>query len=182
MEMNRLQDHIVITDEKVLSKIYLIRGHKVMIDKDLSELYGVETKRLKEQVKRNIERFPEDFMFELIPEEYAKLKNQTDHLGRGEHSKYLPFAFTEHGVLMLSSVLNSDRSIKINIQIVRVYVRLREMIMFNKDILDRLKVVERKLLGNDNEILLIFEYLKKLEKSKHQESEQKNRQRIGFYR
>src|SRR5690606_38357151 len=95
-------------------------------------------------------------------------------------SKYPPFAFTEHGVLMLSSVLNSDRAIKVNIQVMRVYVRIREMIMLNKDILHSLESIERKLSEHDNQILLIFEYLKQLEATKQQESEQKNRKRIGF--
>jgi len=177
MEINKLP---TIPDEVVMNKIYLIRGLKVMIDKDLAQLYGVETKRLKEQVKRNIERFPEDFMFELTPEEYKKIKSQPEHSGQGEHSKYLPFAFTEHGVLMLSSVLKSDRAIKINIQVMRVYIRIREMIMLNKDILKRLEGVEKNLSDNNNEIIVIFKYLKQLEKSKQQESEQKNRLRIGF--
>jgi hypothetical protein len=101
--------------ELIASKIYLIRNIKVMLDKDLAELYGVETKRLKEQVRRNIERFPEDFMFELTKDEYQALRSQIATLKRGQHSKYTPFAFTEHGVLMLSSVLNSERAIQVNI-------------------------------------------------------------------
>jgi hypothetical protein len=180
MAKNKQTGTIAIPDEVVMSKIYVIRGQKVMLDKDLAELYGVETKRLKEQVRRNIERFPDDFMFELTAEEYLNLKEQLAHLGRGEHSKYPPFAFTEHGVLMLSSVLNSERAIKVNIQVMRVYVRIREMIMLNKDILHSLESIERKLSEHDNQILLIFEYLKQLEATKQQESEQKNRKRIGF--
>lgn len=180
MAKNKQTGAIAIPDEVVMSKIYVIRGQKVMLDKDLAELYGVETKRLKEQVRRNIERFPDDFMFELTAEEYLTLKEQLAHLGRGEHSKYPPFAFTEHGVLMLSSVLNSDRAIKVNIQVMRVYVRIREMIMLNKDILHSLESIERKLSEHDNQILLIFEYLKQLEATKQQESEQKNRKHIGF--
>jgi len=171
---------ITILDEVVMSKIYLIRGQKVMLDTDLAELYGVETKRLKEQVRRNIERFPDDFMFELTQDEYRQLKEQFEQTGRGEHSKYPPFAFTEHGVLMLSSVLNSDRAIKVNIQVMRVYIRLREMIMLNKDILKHLESIERKLSEHDNQIILIFEYLKQLEQAKQQELEQKNRPKIGF--
>ena len=105
--------------ELIASKIYLIRGIKVMLDKDLAELYGVETKRLKEQVRRNIERFPQDFMFELTKDEYQALRSQIATLKRGQHSKYAPFAFTEHGVLMLSSVLNSERAIQVNIHPVK---------------------------------------------------------------
>lgn len=171
---------LAIPDEVVLTKIYLIRGRKVMIDNDLAELYGVETKRLKEQVRRNIERFPEDFMFELTSEEFLELKDQVGQSGRGEHSKYLPFAFTEHGVLMLSSVLNSERAIKVNIQIMRVYVRIREMMMLNKDILQRLDGTDKKLNEHDYHIFLIFEYIKHLEKSKQEELQQINRPRIGY--
>ena len=101
--------------ELIASKIYLIRELKVMLDRDLAELYGVETKRLKEQVRRNIERFPQDFMFELTKDEYQALRSQIATLKRGQHSKYAPFAFTEHGVLMLSSVLNSERALQVNI-------------------------------------------------------------------
>lgn len=101
------------TDSTIESKIYVLRGQKVMIDSDLAEMYGVETRRLKEQVKRNIERFPEDFMFELTKEEVdTLLRSQSVTLKRGEHIKYLPFAFTEHGVLMLSSVLRSEQAVQ----------------------------------------------------------------------
>lgn len=151
-----------------------------MLDSDLAELYEVETKRLKEQVRRNKERFPEDFMFELTSEEHQQLKVQLGQTGRGEHSKYPPFAFTEHGVLMLSSVLNSDRAIKVNIQVMRIYIRIREMMMLHKDILQRLENIERKLNGQDNQIMVVFEYLKQFEQSKQQELEQKNRPKIGF--
>ena len=99
----------------VMNKIYIIRGHKVMLDSDLADLYQVENKQLKRQVKRNIERFPDDFMVELTKEESDSLRSQVGTLKRGEHSKFLPFAFTEHGVLMLSSVLNSPQTIQVNI-------------------------------------------------------------------
>ncbi|MCF8295524.1 MAG: ORF6N domain-containing protein [Bacteroidales bacterium] len=171
---------IAIPDEVLMNKIYFIRGHKIMLDSDLAELYEVETKRLKEQVRRNKERFPEDFMFELTSEEHQQLKVQLGQTGRGEHSKYPPFAFTEHGVLMLSSVLNSDRAIKVNIQVMRIYIRIREMMMLHKDILQRLENIERKLNGQDNQIMVVFEYLKQFEQSKQQELEQKNRPKIGF--
>ena len=110
---------LLIPDERIEKTILLIRGQKVIIDADLAELYGVETKRLKEQVRRNIERFPEDFMFELTKDEYQALRSQIATLKRGQHSKYTPFAFTEHGVLMLSSVLNSERAIQVNIHPVK---------------------------------------------------------------
>ena len=180
MEKDIQTNAIAIPDEVVMSKIYLIRGQKVMLDVDLAELYGVETKRLKEQVRRNKERFPEDFMFELTTEEIKQLKASFGQTRRGEHSKYPPFAFTEHGVLMLSSVLNSDRSIKVNIQVMRIYVRIREMMILNKDVVHQLENIQNKLTEHDNQIMVIFEYLNQFEQSKQQESEHKERAMIGF--
>jgi phage regulator Rha-like protein len=116
-----------VLDEMIVSKIHWIRGHKVMLDSDLAELYGVETKRLKEQVNRNSSRFPAHFMFELTKEENENLRLQNATLGHGTYSKYLPYAFTEHGVLMLSNVLKSDRAIQMSIKIIDVFVKLREM-------------------------------------------------------
>ena len=174
-------DTIAIPEEVIMSKIYFIRGQKVMIDNDLAELYGVETRRLNEQVKRNIARFPDDFMFQLTKEEFENLKSQFATSSWGGRRK-LPYAFTEHGVLMLSSVLNSERAIKVNIQIMRIYVRIREMIMLNKDVLQRLEGIERKMSEHDSNIMLIFEYLKQFEEAKQQQSNQENRNRIGFKR
>ena len=116
---------LIIPDEVVMNKIYLIRGQKVMLDKDLAELYQVETKRLKEQVKRNMERFPKHFMFELTEKEFESLRYQigASKIGRGG-TRYVPMAFTEHGVLMLSSVLNSSKAIQVNIQIMRVFTHI----------------------------------------------------------
>jgi len=122
----------VIPDERVIDKIFLIRGEKVMLDSDLAELYCVETRRLNEQVKRNIERFPEDFMFQLTGIEFENLKSQIATSSWGGRRK-LPFAFTEHGVLMLTSVLNSDLAIKVNIQIMRVYSKIRNMLATTKN-------------------------------------------------
>ncbi|HEX9972418.1 MAG TPA: ORF6N domain-containing protein [bacterium] len=119
----------IVALERVESKIYSIREQKVMLDRDLAELYGVETKVLNQGVKRNIRRFPEDFMFQLTKDEYDSLRSQIVTLeGRGKHSKYLPYAFTENGVAMLSSVLNSERAIQVNIQIMRVFTKLRSML------------------------------------------------------
>jgi phage regulator Rha-like protein len=145
--------------ELIASKIYLIRGIKVMLDRDLAELYGVETKRLKEQVRRNIERFPEDFMFELTKDEYQALRSQFATLKRGQHLKYAPFAFTEHGVLMLSSVLNSERAIQVNIQIVRTFTKLREALLDNKDL--RKELEELKQLTEER-FRIVFETLDQL--------------------
>jgi len=106
---------ITIPDEVIINKIYVIRDQKVMLDKDLAEIYNVETKRLKEQVRRNIDRFPDSFMFELTAEEHSSLRSQIATLKRGRHSKYPPFVFTEHGILMLSSVLNSELAVKMSV-------------------------------------------------------------------
>src|SRR6187549_1505838 len=127
----------VITEHFIVNKIYFIRGQKVMLDEDLADLYRVETKRLNEQVRRNTERFPQDFMFQLTIEEYENLKSQTAASSWGGRRK-LPFAFTEQGVAMLSSVLNSDIAINVNIQIIRVFTKMREIMLTNKDVLLKL--------------------------------------------
>jgi phage regulator Rha-like protein len=168
---------IMIPDEIVVNKIHLIRGQKVMLDRDLADLYGVATKRLKEAVRRNISRFPEDFMFELSMEEWISLRTQiaTLKIGRGKHPKYTPFAFTEQGVAMLSSVLNSETAIAVNIQIIRVFTKMREMLLTHKDILLQLEKIEKKLINHDEDIALIFQYLKQL-----LNPPQAPRRKIGF--
>ena len=167
----------IITQELVLQKIYEIRGQKVMIDNDLAKLYGTETKRLKESVRRNIERFPVDFMFVLTGEESLFLRTQNASLktSRGQHSKYFRYAFTEQGVAMLSSVLNSPIAINVNIQIIRVFTKMREILITNKDILLQLEKIEKKLTKHDEDIVLIFQYMKKL-----LNPPQPPRERIGF--
>src|SRR5262245_18646864 len=122
---------LLIPDEIVMNKIIIIRGLRVMIDRDLAELYGVPTKRMNEQVKRNKKRFPEDFMFRLTPEEKNEVVANCDHLVTLKFSPNLPFVFTEHGAVMLANVLNSQRAIEVNIQIVRVFTRMREMLLTN---------------------------------------------------
>lgn len=169
----------VIPDEAVINKIYLIRNEKVMLDSDLAELYGVETKRLNEQVKRNIDRFPEDFMFQLTEAEFENLKSQIATSSWGGR-RTLPYVFTEHGVLMLSSVLNSDLAIKVNIQIMRVYTKIRNMLATHKDLLLKFEQFETKLADHNDKIMLIFEYLKQFEEAKQHELEQKERPLIGF--
>ncbi len=169
----------VITDEAVINKIYFIRNEKVMLDSDLAELYGVETKRLNEQVKRNIDRFPEDFMFQLTETEFENLKSQIATSSWGGRRTF-PYAFTEHGVLMLSSVLNSDLAIKVNIQIMRAYTKIRNMLATHKDLLLKFEQFETKLADHNDKIMLIFEYLKQFEEAKQQELEQKERPLIGF--
>jgi len=161
------------------SLIYNVRGSKVMIDSDLANLYGVETKRLKESVRRNLERFPEDFMFILTNEEVRILRSQIASSSWGG-SRYGNMAFTEQGVSMLSSILNSKRAILVNIRIIRVFVRLRSFIDTQKEIIRKLELLEKKDLELDEKVNLIFEYLKQLEQSKQDETDFKQRKRIGF--
>jgi ORF6N domain len=163
-----------ILEEKVVNKIYLIRDKKVMLDFDLAELYGVETKQLKRQVKRNPERFPKDFMFTLTNKEFENLRSQIGASSWGG-TRYMPMAFTEQGVSMLSSVLNSPTAIEVNIQIIRIFTKMKEMLLTHKDILLKMQKVETKLTGHDEDIKLIFEYLKKL-----LNPPQLQRKRIGF--
>ncbi|MBI2259319.1 MAG: ORF6N domain-containing protein [Flavobacteriia bacterium] len=149
---------ICIPEEVIASKIFIIRGMKVMLDNDLAELYQVETKRLNEKVKRNLSRFPEDFMFQLTEEEWENLKSHfaTSRWG-GRRSA--PFVFSEHGVLMLSSVLNNDRAIEVNIQIMRVYTKIKQMLLTHKDLLLKIEEMEKKVSGQDDKISQIFDYL-----------------------
>ena len=169
-----MDNRIIIPDETIISKIYLIRGQKVMLDSELAELYGVETKRLNEQTKRNLDRFPDDFMFQLKPEEFENLKSQSATSSWGGKRK-LPYAFTEYGVLMLSGVLNSPTAIQVNIRIMRVYAKLREMVLTHKDILLKLEQLEHTVSQNSSDIEIIFSALKQLLNPK-----QPPRQRIGF--
>jgi len=150
-----------------------------MFDTDLADLYGVETKRLNEQVKRNIERFPDDFMFQLTQEEFKILRSQIA-TSRWGGRRTLPYVFTEHGVLMLSSVLNSDLAIKVNIQIMRVYTKIRNMLINHKELLLKFEQLQIKLADHDDKFMLLFEYIKQFEKAKQDELEQKNRSKIGF--
>ena len=152
------------SDEFVMSKIHVVRGQKVMLDRDLGDLFHVETRTLKQAVRRNIERFPEDFMFELTKEESASLTSQLVTLKQGEHSKYLPFAFTEHGVLMLSNVLRSERAVLMSIQVIRVFTRMREMLLTHKDLLLELERLRNTSKEHGGKIQVIFRYLKQMEK------------------
>jgi len=160
--------------EIIERKIYLIRTHKVLLDSDLAELYGVEVKQLKRQVRRNIKRFPEDFMFQLQKEEYEFLRSHFGTLKRGEHAKYFPYAFTEQGVAMLSSVLNSDRAIEVNIQIMRAFVKLREMLSTHKDLARKLADMEKKY---DTQFKVVFDAIRQLMKP-----DEPKKKPIGFRR
>ena len=161
-------------EHTIIEKIYVIRGEKVMLDKDLAELYNVATSRLNEQVKRNINRFPSDFMFRLSKKEFENLISQ-NATSRWGGTRTLPYAFTEQGVAMLSSVLNSDRAIQVNIQIIRVYTKMRQFLATHKDILLKLEQLERKTDKHDEKINLIFDYIKQ---PFHQKSEP--RKQIGY--
>lgn len=167
---------MIVPDEVVMSKIYLIREEKVMLDRDLAELYGVETKQLKRAVRRNEKRFPLDFMFELTREEFDHLRSQIDTSSWGG-TRYVPMAFTEQGVAMLSSVLNSDRAIEVNIQIIRIFTKLRKMLLTHKDLLAKVSELEAKVSNQDKSIRQIFAYLKELIQEKDQP-----REPIGFKR
>jgi len=166
----------IISVESITSRIHFIRGIKVMLDRDLAELYGVETRRLKEQVRRNISRFPEDFMFQLSESEETFLRSQNATLkGKGRHSKYLSFAFTEQGVAMLSSVLHSKRAIEVNIAIMRAFVKMREVLAANKEFSEKLKTIEAHLAEHDGQFRVVFEAIRQL-----LTEEDKPKNRIGF--
>jgi len=167
----------LIPNEIILNKIYYIRGQKVMLDFDLAELYQVETKHLKRQVRRNTERFPEDFMFELTIEEYNSLRSQIGTLKRGEHVKYLPMVFTEQGVSMLSSVLNSKSAIIVNIQIMRIFTKVRQMLMDNTELRLEIEKIKGKLDNQDKNMEVVFRYLDELIERKN---EMVPRKRIGY--
>ena len=172
-----LTNHTVsVSVQLVEQKIYLIRGHKVMIDFDLADLYGVPTKRLKEQVRRNLRRFPDDFMFQLTKHEAESLRSQiaTSKMGRGGR-RYLPFAFTEQGVAMLSTVLNSEQAIEVNITIMRVFVRLRQMLEANEELHRKFAAVIKKLSTHDKYFKIVFDELRKLT-----EKPVSSRRQIGF--
>ena len=152
----------LILQEAVESKIFIIRGFKVMLSTDLAKLYGTGPKVLIQAIKRNIERFPEDFMFQLTPEEARNSRSQIVTLKQGQNIKYLPYAFTEQGVAMLSSVLNSRRAIQVNIAIMRAFVKLRQIIATHKELADKLNELERKFNQHDKDILVIFEAIRQL--------------------
>lgn len=152
----------LIPQEIIENRIYLIRGEKVMLDSDLAGLYGVKTKQLKRQVKRNIDHFPNDFMFVLSRKEYSILRCQIGTLKPGSHAKYFPYVFTENGVAMLSSVLNSKRAILVNIQIMRTFTRIRKLLSSHKEILRRLDRLETGQAGQGEQIVQIFQVIKNI--------------------
>jgi len=167
----------LIPSERIEGKIFLIRGMKVMLDRDLAELYGVPTAQLTRQVRRNIDRFPKEFMCQLTKQEFAGLKC---HFGTSSWggTRKLPYVFTEHGVLMLSSVLSSKRAIQVNIQIMKTFTKLREMIMSHKDLKNKIEAMERKFKDHDQKFQIVFEAIKKLLQPPLEEKTQLPRQMI----
>lgn len=173
----------LVAKQKILNRIYVVRGQKVMparpsggLDRDLAEMYGVETKQLKRQVNRNMERFPKDFMFTLTPKEFENLRSQFGTSSWGG-TRYMPMAFTEQGVAMLSSILNSKTAIEVNIRIIRVFTRLREYALTHKDILLQLSQLEKEAKNNTRDIDNIFAVLKELIEK---QSKPTRRNVIGF--
>ena len=151
-----------VSGERIENSILLLRGHKVMLDRDLAALYDVTTGNLNKAVRRNLDRFPQDFMFQLNSEEAESLRFQFGSLNRGQHFKYLPYAFTEQGVAMLSGVLNSQRAVQVNIAIMRAFVRLRETLSLHKELAGKLAELERKIENHDESISTLFEAMRQL--------------------
>lgn len=162
---------ITVPDERILSRIFIIRGKKVMLDRDLAELYGVATKRLNEQVRRNIKRFPEDFMLQLTKKEFENLKSHFA-TSRWGGTRKLPYVFTEQGVAMLSSVLNSERAIQVNIQIMRAFTKMRKLLATHKELRQKIEQIEKKY---DKQFRIVFEAIQQL-----LTEEKKAKRRIGF--
>jgi hypothetical protein len=162
---------------KIEQRILLIRGEKVIVDADLAEFYGAPTKRLNEQVKRNRDRFPNDFMFQLSAEEKSEVVANCDHLSKLKYSSSLPYVFTEHGAIMAASVLNSPRAVKVSVFIVRAFVKLRRMIAENKELSRKIVQIERHLTEHDNQIMDLVKAIKQLLKP----DPLPRKRRIGFH-
>ena len=165
----------IVSVEVIATKVFEVRGKKVMLDVDLARLYGVDTKRLIEQVKRNKKRFPDDFMYQVTKQEVANLRSQFATSSWGGR-RYLPLVFTQEGVAMLSSVLNSERAIKVNIQIMRAFVKLKELLLTHKELAVKIEALERKYANHDEKIKKIFEAIRHLMRSPEE-----SKRRIGFY-
>lgn len=171
-----MDDNLIISEETITDKIYIIQNQKVMLDRDLAILYGVETRVLNQAVKRNSSRFPDDFMFEVSKDDFDNLISQTVTSSWGGTRK-LPFAFTEHGVMMLSSVLRSDKAIQTNIQIMRTFTKVKQMLLDSSEIKINIVQIQKKLENHDKNIELVFSYLEELNEKKEQET---TRVKIGY--
>lgn len=173
-----MENEIYLSEETISNKIYFVRNQKVVLDRDLATLYGIETRILKQAVRRNIDRFPDDFMFELSTQEFGNWRSQfvmsnSDKMGL----RYAPMAFTEHGVLMLSSVLKSDKAIQTNIQIMRIFSKIRQMLLDTTDLKIDILQIQKKLENHDKNIELVFSYLDELTEKKESD---KPRNKIGY--
>jgi len=167
----------LVPNELIASRILLIRSHKVMIDSDIAQLYGVTTKRLNEQVKRNISRFPNNFMFELTKAEKNEVVANCDHLENLKFSTVLPKVFTEHGIMMIANVLTSERAIQVSIQIIEVFIKMREILTDNLSLKLDIEEIKKKLTNHSKNIELVFNYLDELIDKKDNE---KPRTQIGY--
>jgi predicted NAD/FAD-binding protein len=171
----------VILVDQIEPLILDLRGQKVLLDKDLANLYGVTVKRLNEQLRRNRERFPEDFLFQLTKEEAESLRSQNATLkaGRGQHRKYAPYAFTEHGAIMAATILNSPRAVEVSVFVVRTFVKLRQLALTHKDLAAKLNELERKVTGHDDALRQVVQAIRQLMAPP---PDAKPNQRIGFGR
>ena len=167
---------ILIALERIERSIIFLRGQKVMLDADLAVLYGIPTKALKQAVKRNLDRFPSDFMFELTKQEKSEVVTNCDHLAKLKFSPYLPYAFTEHGTLMLANVLNSPKAVQVSVQIVRTFIRLREILATHKDLARKLEEMEKKY---DQQFKIVFEAIRQLIAAPDNVQDKPKRQ-VGF--
>ena len=172
-----MSEELIITDEFIMSKILLIRNQKVMIDSDLAALYGVTTKRLNEQVKRNVKRFPNNFMFQLTETEKEYVVANCDHLKKLKFSSTLPYVFTEHGTMMLGNVLSSDRAIEFSIKIVEAFIKMREFLTNNLSVKLEIEEIKKKLINHDKNIELVFSYLDEMMEKQENKVE---RNKIGY--
>jgi hypothetical protein len=181
-ERDDLHSSIVPAD-KIEQRILLIRGEKIILDVDLAALYGVTNKRLKEQVRRNRDRFPGDFMFELTLEEKAVVAANCGHLSNMKYFKGLPYAFTEHGAIMAASVLNTPRAVEMSVFVVRAFVRLRNFLAAHKELAEKLAELERKLASHDEQIVAIIDAIKRLMASppRSDAPAPPDKRRIGFH-
>jgi hypothetical protein len=172
----------IIPDEVLKKRIFFIRDQKVMLDHDLALLYEVETKALKQAVKRNMERFPEDFMFEMTKKEFAQIKNELSNTERDNHGgqRYLPYCFTEPGIAMLSSILKSDRAIQVNIQIIRMFIRMRQLLSENHELVMEIERIKKELHHQGKNIELVFQYLDELARKITEPIPGPPRKQIGY--
>lgn len=169
----------LVMEQRILNRIYVVRNEKIMLDRDLAELYGIETKVLKQAVKRNVARFPKDFMFEMTANEFRKWKEATTLSAADKQGlRYAPFCFTEQGVTMLSCILNSKTAIEVNLRVIRVFVKMREYTLTHKEILLQLAKLEKEVKGNSKDIENIFMVLKELLEKESKPKQPRNK--IGF--